>query len=32
MRLVGGNGKIIALHPGRTWIELEPVGYAPQLG
>ena len=32
MRLVGAGGKTIVLHPGRTWIELEPVGYAPRLG
>lgn len=32
MALVGPDGKTIPLHPGRTWIELEPVGYAPRLG
>jgi hypothetical protein len=31
MRLTGRGGQTIPLHPGRTWIELEPVGYTPRL-
>jgi len=31
MRLIGQGGQTIPLHPGRTWIELEPVGYTPRL-
>jgi hypothetical protein len=31
MRLIGRGGQTIPLHPGRTWIELEPVGYTPRL-
>jgi hypothetical protein len=31
MRLTGRGGQTITLHPGRTWIELEPVGYTPRL-
>jgi hypothetical protein len=30
MRLVGHSGATIPLHPGRTWMELEPVGYTPR--
>jgi hypothetical protein len=32
MRLIGPGGQTIPLRPGRTWIELEPVGYAPRQG
>jgi hypothetical protein len=31
MRLVGSGGRTIPLHPGRTWIELQPVGFTPRL-
>lgn len=31
MRLVNPAGQTIPLRPGRTWIELEPVGYTPTL-
>ncbi len=31
MRLIGRGGQTIPLHTGRTWIELEPVGYTPRL-
>jgi hypothetical protein len=31
-RLVGPGGQIVPLHPGRTWVELEPVGFSPRLG
>jgi Protein of unknown function (DUF3048) N-terminal domain/Protein of unknown function (DUF3048) C-terminal domain len=30
MRLLGRGGQTIPLHPGRTWIELEPVSYTPR--
>jgi Protein of unknown function (DUF3048) N-terminal domain/Protein of unknown function (DUF3048) C-terminal domain len=30
MQLMDRGGHIIPLQPGRTWIELEPVGYTPQ--
>jgi len=29
MQLVDGTGQVIALAPGRTWLELEPHPYAP---
>jgi len=31
MRLVRAGGQTIPLHPGRTWVELEPVGYTPRV-
>jgi hypothetical protein len=31
MRLLGPGGAPIPLRPGRTWIELEPVGFSPHL-
>jgi Protein of unknown function (DUF3048) N-terminal domain/Protein of unknown function (DUF3048) C-terminal domain len=30
-RLVDAAGQPIPLHPGRTWVELEPVAYTPTL-
>jgi hypothetical protein len=32
MRLTGPGGQVVPLHPGRTWVELEPVGFSPRLG
>jgi len=31
MRLIGPGGQVVPLHPGRTWVELEPVGFSPRL-
>jgi hypothetical protein len=32
MQLLGPDGQPLALHPGRTWLELLPVGYTPAFG
>lgn len=32
MRLVDAAGHVIALHPGRTWLELQPRPYRPVFG
>jgi hypothetical protein len=32
VRLLDAHGKVIPLHTGRTWLELEPTPYQPQLG
>jgi hypothetical protein len=32
MRLTGPGGQVVPLRPGRTWVELEPVGFSPRLG
>ena len=32
MRLVDATGHVIALHPGRTWLELQPQPYQPTFG
>jgi hypothetical protein len=32
MRLTGPGGQVVPLHPGRTWLELEPVGFSPWPG
>jgi hypothetical protein len=32
MRLIGPGGQVVPLHPGHTWVELEPVGFSPRLG
>jgi hypothetical protein len=31
MRLIGPGGQVVPLHPGRTWVELEPIGFSPRL-